>query len=281
MTLTELKRIYAKILDPLYGDRESKNFLQWVLEHFHISIHDTESLAPNAQAQCLEVLDRLQQWEPIQYILSKAYFFEYELTVTPDVLIPRPETEELVEWILHDLGAEEHQSAKSIMDIGTGSGCIPIILKLKMPHLRICALDISEPALVVARQNAQRHGAEIEWRLSNVLEDDLFDFQNSLDILVSNPPYVDQREKSLMGQNVLDYEPEIALFTGEEDSLLFYRRIAILAKIILRPNGLVYLEMNALRSAEIEQLFQENGYHTDVRSDLSGKERMLKLKLRS
>jgi release factor glutamine methyltransferase len=220
-----------------------------------------------------DIVVRLKKNEPIQYILGTTEFYGLTLSVTPDVLIPRPETEELVEWIL----LENDENRLSILDIGTGSGCIPVALAKKMPNANVFAWDISEKALEVASGNAKRNNVNVCFSKQDVFAS--FSSEIVYDIIVSNPPYVLENEKNKMENNVLDFEPHIALFVPNNNPLLFYERIADIAIESLTSNGKLYFEINREKGDTIVEMLQQKGF-TDIelRKDISGNERMIRAK---
>lgn len=223
----------------------------------------------------LEVLDemlrRLKNYEPIQYILGKEQFYGLEYEVDESVLIPRPETQELVEWIISDYTNKECR----ILDIGTGSGCIAISLAKNLSQVQMEAWDISSGALRVAKKNAEKHEVNVEFRLQDVLDEVTVD--KIYDVIVSNPPYITEREKEEMEPNVLEWEPSGALFVPNEDPLVFYRRIAWIGKQVLTDGGALYFEINRAYGQETMDLLQELGYHqVELREDCFGNARMIK-----
>lgn len=215
------------------------------------------------------IIDRLNRHEPIQYILGQTSFFGMTFIVNPSVLIPRPETEELVQLAIND---KPDKDAK-LLDIGTGSGCIAVSLKKNLPHTTVHALDNSAEALQVAKANAQLNGCEILFFQSDILREPFPG--GEYDVLVSNPPYVCVKEKALMERNVLDFEPKNALFVPDESPLLFYERIMELGKTHLKAGGKLYFEINEQFGEEIKALFAQAGYGgIRVFQDLNGKDRM-------
>ena len=198
---------------------------------------------------------------------------DLEFIVDKNVLIPRPETEDLVRWILKDI--KDNRSEINILDIGTGSGCIPITLKKQLPNAKVFALDISDNALKIAMQNAKLNHVQIEFIHANILEIEKLD--QKFDIIVSNPPYVRELEKNEMQKNVLKHEPELALFVSDEDPLLFYKKIVEFALQNLKNNGAVYFEINQYLGKETQQLLDStNFYDIELRQDIFGNDRMLK-----
>ncbi len=216
------------------------------------------------------IIFRLQKNEPIQYIRGFAEFDGRRFKVAPGVLIPRPETVELVELV-----ARENASARRLLDIGTGSGCIAISLDKKLPEAEVEAWDISEDALAIARENNKELAADVTFLQRDVLSDD-WKKAPSFDVIVSNPPYVTESEKKDMDANVLDWEPELALFVPDDDPLRFYRRIADLGRELLLPDGKLYFEINQAYGRETAHILEMNQYH-DVRviRDIFGKERIV------
>jgi len=214
--------------------------------------------------------------KPIQYILGKAWFMGNELMVNEHVLIPRPETEELVEWIISY--ASIMNKPLSIIDIGTGSGCIPIALKLALPLCKLTGLDISKDALGVAQINAKNLNASIEWMEEDILNTAALD--TSYDIIVSNPPYIPLREKKDMQEQVVGFEPAIALFVSNEDPLIYYRAIAKIGKQSLSKNGQLFFEIHFDQGKAILALLDELNYHAELRQDSFGKNRMIRASLK-
>ena len=223
-----------------------------------------------------EMVSRINRHEPIQYILGETEFYGRNFRVNNSVLIPRPETEELVRLVLVHLTniALQGRTGRTL-DIGTGSGCIPITLALEIPNLEVFATDVSPDAIEVARENALRFGARAQFFINDVLQEKLP--VRNLDVVVSNPPYISMKEKENMKSNVLDFEPHLALFVSDEDPLLFYRVIVEKSRHALVSNGLLAVEINECFGVEVASLFKAHGY-TDVGivRDLSGKERIVK-----
>ena len=221
------------------------------------------------------ILERLKKQEPLQYITGHAEFYGLDFEVNENVLIPRPETTELVELLLKD---NAHADAKplSILDIGTGSGCIAIALSLNLPGMKeITAWDVSSEALTVASGNAERLGAKVRFEQKDILE--FIPDGEHFDIIVSNPPYITTDEKKDMDANVLDWEPGLALFVPNENPLLFYEMIARLGLRMLNPGGTVYFEINRMFGIEVKTMMEELGYrNVEVMKDLSGNDRMIK-----
>jgi len=225
--------------------------------------------------QIMNVVNRLKNNEPIQYIFGYTEFYGLRFSVSPSVLIPRPETEELVHWILSDI----KNSHVRILDIGTGSGCIPVTLAYHLKQSVVYGLDVSSDALLVANANAKMHHTEIDFIHGNILEISTDNLPHELNVLVSNPPYVTYEQKKVMHKNVTDYEPDLALYVPDDDPLRFYRRIAQLGLVVLAEGGTLYFEINELFGDETIQMLKLLGYNNlQLRNDISGKARMVKAK---
>jgi release factor glutamine methyltransferase len=223
------------------------------------------------QSKIANAIERLNKHEPIQYVLGEAFFFRRLFHVTFDVLIPRQETEELVNFVIKQTASIE---SPRILDIGTGSGCIPITLALEIPDATIYATDISRKALVVAADNANRLTAHVNFLYSDILTKEIP--VGNIDVLVSNPPYITPQEKNSMQNNVLKYEPHLALFIPENDPLLFYKTILAKAKSVLNPNGRIVFEINENLGSEIRELMNSYASNVVIIKDLSGKDRIAK-----
>ncbi len=264
-------------LNGLYPESEIKGFTKIIFnEVLHLNMLDIYmgkdiKLSPNQVDEVEQILSRLKKCEPIQYILEQARFCERNFYVNSSVLIPRPETEELVSLII----SENPHSKARILDVGTGSGCISVTLSKLLPDAKVAAWDVSEEALQVAKQNNDRFNACVAFDKVNILEympsEDLFD------IIVSNPPYVTVAEKEEMEHNVLDWEPHLALFVSDEDPLLFYRKIAEASRVMLSPSGKIYFEINQALGNEVRDLLAALGYQkVEIIKDLSGRNRIVK-----
>lgn len=269
-----------QVLHPYYQETEAGALAKWILtEVFHFSTFDLYAgkdmnFSENDRDRLEDILNRLRDYEPLQYVLGKAEFGGLSFEVTPDVLIPRPETLELVEWITADCQGTE---GVRILDIGTGSGCIPVTLYKRLEAYRpqVASWDISEKALEVAGRNAVANGAVVTFCCQDVLSESLP--ETEVDVLVSNPPYIAEKEKASMERNVLDWEPGLALFVPDDDPLLFYRRIAEAGLRILSPKGRLYYEINRAYGKETVELLERLGYtEVELRKDLSGNDRMVK-----
>lgn len=221
---------------------------------------------------------RLKNMEPIQYIIGKTEFYGLQFKVSPDVLIPRPETEELVEWVIKDCAKNNSNNKKSILDIGTGSGCIAISLAKKIPDTDVYALDVSEEALAIASDNANINDVKVNFSKCDVLSEiESFKQELNFDVIVSNPPYIREMEKDTMEDNVLLFEPAKALFVPDNNPLVFYEIIADFALERLNNNGNLYFEINLSMGERISNLLYKKGFTSvELRKDISGNNRMLK-----
>ncbi|UOY06942.1 peptide chain release factor N(5)-glutamine methyltransferase [Muricauda sp. SCSIO 64092] len=281
MLLKEIKTLFHKELDDIYPKTEVDSFFSLFLEHylklerFILALQPEYVLSKSEEQPFFEGLARLKLEEPVQYILGKAYFRDIELRVNKHVLIPRPETEELVEWVIGELKTQN--SEFNILDIGTGSGCIAISLSKAFPNAQVFAMDISKGALEVARQNARTNQVDIHFMEADILNPELT-LDHKFEIIVSNPPYVRELEKVEMRDNVTKYEPHRALFVSDKDPLLFYRAIVQFAKKQLKPRGGLFLEINQYLSSESKKLMLENDFgQVELRKDIFGNFRMLKV----
>lgn len=283
MTITQLKSKFLEDLGDNYPKEEILSFFNLLAEHFFKMSRLQMALKPNKELSETEIgefqlaLAKLTSFEPIQYIIGETEFFSLNFKVAPGVLIPRPETEELVQWILDEVSLQQKSDLK-ILDIGTGSGCIPISLKKHLPKTQISAIDISEEALEIANLNAEQNEVSVEFIQQDILSAEKLPQQ--FDIIVSNPPYVRELEKAEMQQNVLQYEPETALYVKDENPLLFYKKITKLAQQGLTKNGLLFFEINQYLGEETKAMVQDHGFNAELRKDMFGNFRMLKAQKR-
>lgn len=257
----------------LYGAPEARSILRIVYEDVLGLYNLQRPLTAEQEAMLLPVQQRLLKGEPLQYVLGQADFYGYKFKVDPAVLIPRQETEELVYLILEQHGNRPLR----LLDVGTGSGCIPITLKLKRPAWQVEALDVSPEALQIARANAQRLEAEVGFLQFDILDTAQWPAQPQYDIIVSNPPYIPPSETKHVPLHVLRHEPHLALFTETEDALVFYRTIAALARQQLKEGGWLYFELNEFNGEEVMEIVENQGFKSvELERDLNGKSRMLK-----
>lgn len=278
MTLPEIKNLFLQKLETLYPETEILSFFYLLLEHHFGTKKIDLALEPELmrkewpEKRFSEALHQLLEERPIQYVVGHAEFAGLKFKVNENVLIPRSETEELVAWMLETI---DRSQPLRILDIGTGSGCIPITLSLQIPSAEIHAVDISEKALELARENAQRLGAEVRFFNLDILT--VESLAENYDVIVSNPPYVRLSEKNEMRGNVLKHEPDLALYVRDEDPLLFYRKIAALGKGALTENGMFFFEINEnLAEPTGEALSNLNYQSIEVRKDIYGKNRMIR-----
>ena len=287
MTIQEATYFLLNNLRSIYADGEASQITDWVMESLTGSkkaermIYKNSAITKKEEAHLQEYSDRLLKHEPVQYVLQEAWFCGLKFYVDKNVLIPRPETEELVEWIVKEIRNQNPEIRRpedtmSILDIGTGSGCIPISLKRKLQSSEMWSCDISEGALGVAKRNADTFGTEVNFLPLDFLRVDERNKLSSFDIIVSNPPYVPQSDKLQMRPNVLEFEPHIALFVPDNDALIFYKAIAEFGKTHLNRAGKIYVEIYENPGEAILDLFNASGYKTEIKKDLQGKERMLK-----
>lgn len=277
MPMRETLKKLREALRPVYGNGETEAIIRILFHHLKgwntvdILMHEADPLSPFMKSEIDKILSRLLKHEPIQYITGEARFHGMELKVTPDVLIPRPETDELVDIIVS--GREETEDLH-ILDIATGSGCIAIALSRSLKFPNVSALDISEKALDIAKENARNLKANITF-----IHADIFKWEpdENFDIIVSNPPYIDDSEKADMEPNVLDYEPATALFVPDNNPLVFYKRIAQIAKQALNDRGMLFFEINPHHADELREYLSSEGF-TDVEiiRDSFGKQRFIK-----
>lgn len=267
-----------KELSPFYGEGEASAMAKWISSDIlHLSTLELYTgkdmnFSTKEWKEVEDILRRLKQREPLQYILQEAPFCGLSFHVEKGVLIPRPETEELVEWIVSDC---QKAGKVRILDIGIGSGCIPVALAERLPEAEVASCDVSAEALKVAAVNVKRYGDKVTLFQADILQDELPDCQ--VDVLVSNPPYITDSERKDMEVNVLDWEPELALFVPDTDPLRFYRRIAQKGLDWLTEGGALYFEINRAYGAETVRMLEECGYRDIVlRKDLSGNDRMIK-----
>ena len=275
------------LLAQKYDEGEAKAIARMAYEvRFGLTFSDLclgkdTQLSADDQTELEEIAMRLLQGEPIQYVLGEAEFGGRTFHVEPGVLIPRPETYELCQWIMEERrGKKEEGRNTSILDIGTGSGCIACTLAAELADAEVTAWDISDDALRIATENAKRTNVHVSFEKVDVLNTSLLNRERpatGLDIIVSNPPYICNKERATMERNVLEHEPELALFVPDDDPLLFYRTIARFAAKTLNPGGALYFEINPLYVSEMQQMLSKEGFsHTEIRNDQFGKQRFTK-----
>lgn len=278
MKLLDLKNQYQKELKSMYSESEIDAIFFWVAEKIIDKPQSILKLALNEEWHefnerkllfQLKLLD-LKYGKPLQYVLGETEFYGMKFFVNENVLIPRPETEELIEWILN----ENKDPFVNIIDIGTGSGCIPIVLKKNLKEAEVVSIDVSEKALDLAKINADYHNAPINFLKLDFLNDDLNNL-GKFDTIVSNPPYIAQKEEVDMKNSVKKHEPNIALFVPDHDPLIFYKKIIEFAKNNLKPNGKIFVEINQNLAEETKDLFLKNYKIVELKKDISGNDRMI------
>jgi release factor glutamine methyltransferase len=278
MTIKETYRIFLLHMQGIYNLNEADVITGWVFEKIANIKKATLIMSPNKymnediNEQINKCLHQLLLHKPIQYVLGEAWFYKMKLKVNEHVLIPRQETEELVEWVL----STSPQPAVSILDIGTGSGCISIALKKQLHAAAITAIDVCKDALMVARENAADQKMPIQFVEIDFLDESKWPKLPMFDIIVSNPPYIPLKEKEKMKKNVTEYEPASALFVPDDDALLFYEKIVTFGKEHLNYNGKIFVEVHENYAKRTCALFQCAKYtYVDIKQDMYGKERMI------
>lgn len=281
MFLKEYKIQFANELSGIYDSQEIDSFFYIVLEAFHqmkrvdLVLNDALELDAMQLFQWETVLSQLKEEKPIQYILGETEFFGLPFYVNENTLIPRPETEELLDWIIQCINEKFKTEKIKILDIGTGTGCIAVSLAKNLTNAEVYALDVSEKALEIAHKNANRNNVSVTFLSQSILETE--DLLREFHIIVSNPPYVRNLEKQEIKKNVLDFEPHLALFVEDNDPLLFYRKITQLAKKNLSDRGMLFFEINQYLGKEMIRLLQDYNFSDiELKKDIYGNDRMIK-----
>ena len=275
--ISTLKEFSLQRVGEVYDDRESRNIVNELFRHYlnlssaDLIVKANDSISESQMLFVYKAAKRIANKEPLQYVLGRAYFFGMDMHVSPAVLIPRPETEELVRWMLDTIKPNNH-SVYSVLDIGTGSGAIALALKKAQPNWKVCGVDISQEALQVAERNSTELQLEVEWKEVDILEGNLP--EGNWNTIVSNPPYITVSEGSEMRASVVQHEPHLALFVPENDPLLFYRRILELANQCETVKQ-VFFEIHENYSIETLTLGESMGWKGELKKDLQGKARML------
>ncbi len=288
MTIIEAQQLLIQRLSPIYDKREAGNIADMVMEsvtgykNSERIIHKTSRLNNELSERLEKYLIDLEQQKPVQYVLKEAWFYGMNFYVDENVLIPRPETEELVNWVVEEIHSSESvgwNRRTIILDVGTGSGCIPVSLKKAIPSAELWGCDLSELALNVARFNSAKLGHLVDFQGLDFLNHVQRNQLPHVNILVSNPPYVPEKDKDSMQPNVLKYEPHIALFVPDNDPLIFYRAIADFGHHRMRKDGIIFVEIHEDLAVPLTELFTSAGYSSiEVKRDMQGKERMMKVK---
>lgn len=283
MRIKQYRTQFIKELSPFYDAYEAESFFYLILENKHklrqidLALNHELTFSDGDLAVWSGFLNELKKEVPIQYLLGKTNFYGLDFEVNENVLIPRPETEELVEWIINENKDGKSKKIK-ILDIGTGSGCIAISLAKNLPNAEVYGIDVSKKAIETAKRNAINNNVDITFMYQNILDTDVL--ACNFDIIVSNPPYVRNLEKEEIKKNVLDYEPHLALFVDDNDALVFYRKIAALAKSGLKENGKLYFEINQYLGKEMTDLLEKMDFkNIELRKDIYDNDRMISCKV--
>ncbi len=264
----EIREKYTVLLQQQYGKREAENIWRAIVEDTDWEKAGDRSGRKN---KLKEMVEAIVTGRPVQYVTGKAHFYGRVFDLSQEVLIPRPETEEVVYECLKSLDKNKPQN---VLDIGTGSGCIAITVALERPHCRVVAVDVSEDALRIAKDNARKLGAEVEFMRVDFLKEPL-KCGSDFDLIVSNPPYVSRDEVEAMTESTVKHEPEIALYPGGDDCLVFYKKIAENAHRMLKAGGRVVVELNEFRAEEVRDIFEKKAALVSLIKDMQGKERIL------
>ncbi|MCK7590849.1 peptide chain release factor N(5)-glutamine methyltransferase [Subsaxibacter sp. CAU 1640] len=284
MRLKDIQDIFHKELDAIYGKNEVDSFFYIVtdeylgLQRLAFSLQPDFTVTKEEEQSLFEALSKLKLEQPIQYILGKTEFYGLPFKVNEHTLIPRPETEELVDWIVTE--SSKNNESLNILDIGTGSGCIAISLSKSAKNAQVFALDVSKDALIIAEENSKVNEVDVQFINADILNEERWNsvFKGlNFDIIVSNPPYVRHLEKAEIKKNVLDYEPSLALFVEDDDALMFYRAITNFSKEYLKSDGRLFFEINQYLGNEMVELLENNGFKAvQLKKDIFGNDRMIR-----
>lgn len=278
MTIKEIQKQFLAALNKMYGAGEAAAMTTMIFESLgNITTRDLTTKANvevenSIDVKLMDALKKLIDHVPVQHIIGKAWFYNLSFTVNKSVLIPRPETEELV---LEAINFLKLHKSKNVIDIGTGSGCIPISIKKNVTDAIVTSLDVSHGALELATQNALDNNVDIHFLNFDFLEEKNYDLLPKFDVIISNPPYIPENEKHILDKNVTMYEPHLALFVPQNDPLLFYKKILIFAEENLEEGGQIFLEIHEDFAAATATIFTEKKYTVTIKKDMQGKERML------
>jgi release factor glutamine methyltransferase len=285
MTIQQTYIDFKNQLESIYEEREADSIADWIFEKItglkkwerrNKSLQVSEIHQPKLKQSLAELL----QHKPVQYVLNEAWFYKRKFYVDENVLIPRPETEELVEWIVADARSAmfdlPFKNKFRIIDIGTGSGCIPVSLKKEIPNAHVTAIDISQKVVFVASKNAKDLSADIDFLQIDFLNAQEWNSFEQFDIIVSNPPYIPIKEKEILAKNVTEFEPGIALFVADDDPFIFYKKIGTFSQLHLSANGKIYVEVHEEYANQVKSIFENEGLITIIKKDIYGKERMVR-----
>jgi len=276
-TITQIRHYLLRELQKTYSENESSSIARLILEHVgypsSVYLHDPNRIPETVtRAQITEIVSEIHKGRPIQYILGYTYFCEMKIRVDESVLIPRPETEEMV----LNIGSDSYSQGKRIIDLGTGSGCIALALKKQFPEADVSGVDLSKEALDISIKNGEFNKLNVNWFHGDLLDPELLKPEADFDLVVSNPPYVLKSERELMTKNVLEFEPGAALFVNDSDPLIYFRSIAAFCMNKLESGGLFWVEINERFGKETARLFNNAGFeHVAVIKDIHGKERFV------
>ena len=281
MKIKQYRTYFIQELSSFYDAYEAESFFYLILEDRHklrqidLALNHGLNFSEAHIATWSVFLDQLKKEVPVQYLLGKTNFYGLDFEVNENVLIPRPETEELVEWIINENANTDKSKKLKILDIGTGSGCIAVSLAKNLPNAEVYAIDVSKKALETAKRNAVNNNVEVTFMFQDILE--LEALKYNFDIIVSNPPYVRNLEKAEIKKNVLEYEPHLALFVDDHDALVFYKKIASLAQKNLLENGQLFFEINQYLGEEMTDLLENMNFsNVELRKDIYDNDRMIK-----
>ena len=281
MKIKEYRSYFIQELTPIFDEGEAESFFYLILENkqqlkrIDLALQHDLTFSEDEIKIWNAILEQLKNEIPVQYLLGKTSFYGLDFEVNTNVLIPRPETEELVDWIIKSNQVDQNSKGLKILDIGTGSGCIAISLANYIPNAKVFAIDVSESALDTAKKNAESNKVEVTFTNKNILE--TVDLEQQYDIIVSNPPYVRNLEKEEIKKNVLNNEPHLALFVEDNDALIFYRKIAELAQKNLSEKGQFFFEINQYLGQEMINLLEEMNFkNVELRKDIYGNDRMIR-----
>ncbi len=280
MTIDQTYTDFTEQLKKIYEAREANNIAGWIFEsvagikRLERVTNKNNQLTNSTIEQLNFKLGLLLQHKPVQYVLNEAWFYKMKLFVNEHVLIPRPETEELVEWIVEELKMKNEKL--KILDIGTGSGCISIALKKELARCEIASTDVSKEALQVAKQNALNQKTDIEFILLDFLDEKKWSLLPSANIIVSNPPYIPENEKSKLNKNVSEHEPHLALFVKDSDHFVFYNKIALFSQSHLKENGNIFVEVHEDYAEKVKDIFTQHEFKSEIKKDLHCRDRMIK-----
>ncbi len=278
MILKDIYTNFVKQLSNIYEKGEAEAITKIAIEHYteielnKILINGDKIIETNIYEKLENVLTQLLKNKPIQYIIGYTWFYNLQFKVNEHVLIPRPETEELVFEIISKI---KKNNLKKIIDIGTGSGCIPISIKKNVTDADVTAIEVSKDALLIAKQNAALNNVPISFIEIDFLNESNYNNLETFDVIISNPPYIPENEKNSLAKNVTDYEPVLALFVPQNEPLLFYKKILIFAETHLNKDGFIFLETHENYAKETSKLFQDKKYNVEIKKDMQEKERML------